>query len=217
MFNNKKSVELTQVFNYGEVEGTPIRVQVTNNEPWFVATDVCQVWGISNNRDAVSRLDDDERMDGVGITDTVGRKNYGTIINESGLYSLIFQSRKPEAKKFRKWVTMEVLPSIRKTGKYEKKPKVALIPRGKSSEMAEFHDELTQWVTLDDEKSVAELMNVSRRHVHKVLRGFSQSYGVLCMLVEFGKDNRQKGVKRVVVNRPRKEDMEQLRLEFMEG
>jgi prophage antirepressor-like protein len=66
----------------------------------------------------VSRLDDDEKIDDVGITDTVGRKNYATAINESGLYSLIFQSRKPEAKAFRKWVTGEVLPSLRRTGTY---------------------------------------------------------------------------------------------------
>lgn len=106
-----------EIFNFSQ-EKAPIRVQLINAEPWFVAADVCQALGISNNRDAVSRLDEDERMDGVGITDTVGRKNYVTIVSESGLYSLIFQSRKPEARKFRKWVTGEVLPSIRKKGYY---------------------------------------------------------------------------------------------------
>ena len=108
---------LVEVFNFSQ-EKTPIRVQLINSEPWFVATDVCQVLGISNNRDAVSRLDDDEKQDGVGITDTVGRKNYVTVVSESGLYALIFQSRKPNARKFRKWVTSEVLPSIRKKGFY---------------------------------------------------------------------------------------------------
>lgn len=110
-------VGATEVFTFSQ-EKVPIRVQLINAEPWFVATDICQVLGISNNRDAVSRLDDDERMDGVGITDTVGRKNHVTIVNESGLYALIFQSRKPEARKFRKWVTSEVLPSIRRKGYY---------------------------------------------------------------------------------------------------
>lgn len=73
--------------------------------------------GIANHKDAVSRLDDDER-DGVGITDPIGRLQTVTVVSESGLYSLIFQSRKPEARKFRKWVTSEVLPSIRKKGFY---------------------------------------------------------------------------------------------------
>ena len=105
---------MVEVFNFSQ-ERTPIRVQVINNEPWFVAKDVCEVLGIANHKDAVSRLDDDER-DGVGIADPIGRIQQTTIINESGLYALIFQSRKPEAKAFRKWVTSEVLPSIRRKG-----------------------------------------------------------------------------------------------------
>lgn len=107
-----------QIFSFNEKESTPIRVQVIDNEPWFVAKDVCRVLGIANHKDAVSRVDDDERR-GVGITDPLGGRQQATAVNESGLYHLIFQSRKPEAKKFRKWVTNEVLPSIRKTGGYK--------------------------------------------------------------------------------------------------
>lgn len=120
MFNSKNDSPGfgdVEVFSFSSTN-IPVRVQLIHGEPWFVAADVCRILGISNNRDAVSRLDEDERMDGVGITDTVGRKNYVTIVSESGLYSLIFQSRKPEARKFRKWVTGEVLPSIRKNGYY---------------------------------------------------------------------------------------------------
>lgn len=120
MFKSKiDSVEFgdVEVFSFSSTK-IPVRVQLIHGEPWFVAADVCQVLGISNNRDAVTRLDDDERKDGVGITDTVGRRNYVTVVSESGLYSLIFQSRKPEARKFRKWVTGEVLPSIRRKGFY---------------------------------------------------------------------------------------------------
>ena len=84
---------------------------------WFVAADVCEALTISNSRDAISRLDDDEK--GVGNADTLGGEQSLTIINESGLYSLILTSRKPEAKRFKKWVTSEVLPSIRKTGGYQ--------------------------------------------------------------------------------------------------
>lgn len=115
--NNNAQATGLQVFNFNEKESTPIRVQVINNEPWFVAKDVCQVLGIEKYRDAISRLDEDER--GSVLVDTLGGKQQFTATNESGLYHLIFQSRKPEAKRFRKWVTSEVLPAIRKTGRYE--------------------------------------------------------------------------------------------------
>lgn len=108
--------QLQKVFNY---DGVQVRTILRNGEPWFVAKDVCDVLGISNGRDAVSRLDDDEK-DGVGITDAIGREQQVTIINEAGLYSLILTSRKPEARQFKRWITHEVLPSIRKHGLYAK-------------------------------------------------------------------------------------------------
>jgi prophage antirepressor-like protein len=95
----------------------PIRVEMINGEPWFRGKDVCKALGISNHKDALSRLDDDERK-GVGITDPLGGTQVATFVCESGLYNLIFQSRKPEARAFRKWVTSEVLPTIRRTGGY---------------------------------------------------------------------------------------------------
>ena len=107
---------LVEVFNFSQ-ERTPIRVQVINNEPWFVAKDVCDILEHSNHKMAVKSLDEDE-VNSAYLTDSLGRIQQTTIINESGLYSLIFQSRKPEAKTFRKWVTSEVLPSIRKKGYY---------------------------------------------------------------------------------------------------
>jgi len=82
----------------------------------FVAADVCNALGITNNRDAVAALDDDEK--GVGIADTLGGKQTLVVINESGLYSLILRSRRPESKTFKKWVTAEVLPALRRTGTY---------------------------------------------------------------------------------------------------
>ena len=96
-----------------------IRVADKNGEPWFVAKDVCEILGVANSRDAVGNLEEDEK--GVVITDTLGGKQEVSIISESGLYSLIFKSRKPEAKAFSKWVRSEVLPSIRKTGAYSVK------------------------------------------------------------------------------------------------
>lgn len=93
------------------------RVIDREGEPWFILSEVCNHLEIANHRDAAGRLDDDEK-DAVGITDANGRPRITTIINESGLYNLILGSRKPAAKKFRKWITSEVLPAIRTTGGY---------------------------------------------------------------------------------------------------
>lgn len=106
-----------QIFNYGEV---PVRTITKNGEPWWVLKDVCGILEIKNSRDAVKRLDQDEKD--VGQIDTLGGKQGMTIINESGLYKVILRSDKPEAKKFTRWVTHEVLPAIRKTGIYSVSP-----------------------------------------------------------------------------------------------
>jgi prophage antirepressor-like protein len=88
-----------------------------NGEIWFVGKDACNVLGIKNHKQTLERLDSDER--GWYKTDTPGGKQSSIIISESGLYKIIFQSNKPNAKSFTNWVTKEVLPSIRKYGKYE--------------------------------------------------------------------------------------------------
>ncbi len=102
-----------QVFTYS---GNEVRTVQKNGEPWFVLKDVCAILGISKYRDAADRLDPDER-EPVRV-DTLGGKQEMLCINESGLYNVILRSDKPEAKPFRKWVTSEVLPSIRRTGGY---------------------------------------------------------------------------------------------------
>lgn len=102
-----------QVWNY---ESSEIRTVQVNGEPWFVLADVCKVLEISNSRNISSRLEQDEK--GVTLVDTLGGAQQMTIINESGLYTVILRSDKPQAKPFRKWVTSVVLPSIRKTGSY---------------------------------------------------------------------------------------------------
>ena len=95
----------------------PVRIIEKDGEPWFVAKDVCNVLSIRNNRDALASLAEDERDD-VGITDAIGRKQETAIVSEPGLYRLVFKSRKKEAESFKRWVTHDVLPSIRKTGAY---------------------------------------------------------------------------------------------------
>ena len=108
-----------QVFKYNGQH--QIRTTVIDGEAWLFAKDVCDVLGISNARDAVRELDDDEKMT-VANTDghsgqRGGAQSYN-IINEAGLYKLTFKSRKPAAKEFTRWVTHEVLPSIRRSGMY---------------------------------------------------------------------------------------------------
>lgn len=99
-------------------EGThEVRTVVRDGEPWFVAKDICDILEISQYRDAISTLDEDERAS--VVVDTLGGPQNMSAVNESGLYALVFKSRKPEAKAFRKWVTSEVLPTIRKTGQYK--------------------------------------------------------------------------------------------------
>lgn len=107
-------------------EGAAVRIFDRDGHPWFVLADVCRVLEIANVSDASRRVDDDEK-DGVDITDPIGRLQKTTIVNESGLYSLILTSRKPEAKRFKKWVTSEVLPQIRKTGAYGHRDPVAML------------------------------------------------------------------------------------------
>lgn len=100
-----------QIFNnseFGEIRAIKI-----NNEPWFVATDVCESLGLSNPTVAVNRLDEDERS-----KFNLGRQGEANVINEYGLYNLILSSRKKGAKEFKRWITHEVIPSIRKHGMY---------------------------------------------------------------------------------------------------
>ena len=102
-----------QIFNY---QSNEVRTVEMGGEPWFVLKDVCNILGISKYRDSAARLDADER--GSVEVDTLGGTQQVIAVNESGLYHVILRSDKPEAAPFRKWVTSEVLPSIRKNGGY---------------------------------------------------------------------------------------------------
>ncbi len=106
-------IDLT-IFNYNDNE---VRTIQKDGEPWFVLKDVCKVLGISNHKMTAQRLDEDE-VSQTDLTDSLGRKQETTVINEGGLYNVILRSDKPEAKPFKRWVTHEVLPSIRKHGAY---------------------------------------------------------------------------------------------------
>lgn len=125
-----------------DFQGMPVRIVGDSERPLFVAADVCSVLGISNHRDALNVLDGDEK--GVALTDTLGGKQEMSVVTEAGLYHLIFKSRKSEAVAFRRWVTGEVLPEIRKTGGYQ-------LP-GAPEVLA-----LRAWLRVDDSCTLGEL------------------------------------------------------------
>ncbi|WZY36094.1 phage antirepressor [Bacillus sp. FSL W8-1122] len=100
--------QLTKMF-----EGNELRIVDQDGEPWFVANDVCEILELTNPSMVLQRLDDDERS-----KFNLGRQGKTNVVNEFGLYNLVLGSRKPEAKKFKRWITHEVIPSIRKTGSY---------------------------------------------------------------------------------------------------
>ena len=109
-------IEIFKNEEFGE-----IRMVMVNNEPYFVGKDVASILGYSNPRKAlIDHVDEEDKIqnDGVTIRDSIGRLQKPIVINESGLYSLILSSKLPTAKKFKRWVTSEVLPSIRKHGAY---------------------------------------------------------------------------------------------------
>lgn len=103
-----------KIFNYSDKQ---VRTLLEDNQPWWVLKDVCDILQLTTPTRVAERLEDDE-VSLTHITDNLGRKQETLIINESGLYNVILRSDKPEAKPFRKWVTGEVLPTIRKTGGY---------------------------------------------------------------------------------------------------
>lgn len=94
-----------------------LRIFDHNNVQWFMVVDVCKILGLTNPTEAIRNIDNDD-LSTTEVIDKIGRKQKANIINEYGLYELIFKSRKKEAQNFKKWITHEVIPSIRKTGKY---------------------------------------------------------------------------------------------------
>lgn len=112
---------MAELMIFNNPEFGEIRTVEVNGEPWLVGKDVAVALGYTNPRKALDdHVDSEDKLQGDGVTirDSMGREQHPTLINESGLYSLVLSSKLPGAKKFRRWVTSEVLPSIRKTGGY---------------------------------------------------------------------------------------------------
>lgn len=173
-----------------------IRVQMKDGEPWFVAKDVCDALTLENSRKATASLDDDEK--GVSPIVTPSGTQQMTIVSESGLYNLIFQSRKPEAKAFRKWVTSEVLPTLRKTGRYElqsgNRRVVRRMSRGEgvNAELLDLLWLIGESLDYGDQQAIALELGVSRVAVNRTLNGYNRSNRILMALYRKAKENRER-------------------------
>lgn len=132
-------------------DDSSVRTVVKDGEPWFVAKDVCEILDLEDPSMTVSRLDEDQR--GKANVCTPGGQQQMLTVSESGLYSLIFTSRKPEAKRFRKWIASEVLPEIRKTGGY-RRPETEFA--GLSGERVEYERWLLERALLELSSSPSE-------------------------------------------------------------
>jgi len=161
-------------------DNAPIRMQVIKGEPWFVAKDICEILDISKYRDVVARLDDDEKGYPM-VVDTLGGKQEMTTVNESGLYAVIFQSRKPEAKAFLKWVTSEVLPCLRKNGSYAapgSKERLQLEAKTERKKRHMWLAELRDHLTYTDHEMVARKLHVSSTRIRMVLSGHEKDTAI---------------------------------------
>lgn len=181
----KKSVAVISSPEFGE-----IRSMMVKNEPLFVAKDVCDILSISKYRDAVARLDEDEKGESV-LVDTLGGKQSMATVNESGLYHLVFVSRKPEARAFRKWVTGEVLPNIRKHGFYMT-PEVVMSAKNVKRLRKQMLEQMRKYLIDEDVRKCARRFGVAARYVHCVLRGEFDNNDMMAFLQEKAMENREK-------------------------
>lgn len=157
-----------------------VRALSVDGEPWFVAKDVCVALAIKNSRDALARLDDDEK--GVALTDTPGGEQRVQTVNEAGLYTLVLSSRKPEAHAFKRWVTHEVLPAIRRTGGY-------MVARDETPEQTMARALLIAQETMERQRNQIDQMRPKARFAEAV-----ETSHTSILVGDFAKILRQNGV-----------------------
>ncbi|MCJ1780434.1 BRO family protein [Mammaliicoccus sciuri] len=149
-----------QTFNFEEL---PVRTLTVNNEPHFVGNDVAKILGYEDYRGAINkRVDAEDKLR--SQIDHAGQKRVVTLINESGLYSLIFSSKLDSAKQFKRWVTSEVLPTLRKTGSYQVKP---LTTSEQIQLIAQGNTELDERVTAIEESY--PIMHGQAKHIQQLV------------------------------------------------
>lgn len=184
-----------QIF-YNEESNVNIRMEEINNQAWFIAKDVCAALELSDVSMTVKRLDEDEKLTQTVFVSGQGREMW--FINESGLYNLIFQSRKPEARAFRKWVTSEVLPAIRRTGVFgrlDEETKRHRLPQPKYRPyFEEWKQRVRPYISRDELEMAADQLEVTLGHVQKVYAGTTMSGRIVREITCQAKYNRRRGV-----------------------
>ncbi len=181
------------VWNDSNIRLTPVLI---NSEPYFVAVEVCKLLDLSNPTDRLKSLDDDEKL--IYPIDRAGQQRLVNLVNESGFYHLIFLSRKPQAAAIRKWVTSDVLPALRRTGRYElpsvrKRESIRYPRRGEQITADILH---LLWLIGEslhqgDQIAVALELGVSRQTVSRVLNGGQKSSRILMALYKRAQANRE--------------------------
>lgn len=181
-----------QVYTFNETD-ISIRIQNIDGNPWFVAKDLCNALELNDVRRAVEPLDDDEKLTGEILQS--GQRRLMWLVNESGMYALVIRSNKPEAKKFRKWVTNEVLPSIRRTGSYTVQPAAR---RGRKTRGELVNADILNLLWLigeslnhGDQKEIALELGVSVQSVSRTLNGYNRSNRILMALYKRARQNRE--------------------------
>lgn len=181
----KKELAVISSPEFGE-----IRSVMVNGEPLFVAKDVCEALDIKFHRDVIAKLDDDERGRSV-VVDTLGGRQPMATVNESGLYTLIFQSRKPEARAFRKWVTQEVLPNIRKYGFYMT-PEKAMDVSTEKKLRKQMLAEMEKYLIDEDIWKCARRFGTSELTIQSVVKGQYVNNDMMADLQQRAIANREK-------------------------
>jgi prophage antirepressor-like protein len=159
-----------------------IRIAENGGQYWFCAKDVCNALELDNVSMALQKLDDDEK--GIKNFDTPGGPQEMLVVNESGLYALILRSNKPQARAFRKWVTNEVLPSLRRTGKYEiKTPRQ--IERENERAYNGLLKELRKDMRFSDVSILARRSRIDEEAISRVLNGHSSNAVILNEIIVY--------------------------------
>jgi prophage antirepressor-like protein len=193
----KTNIQIFRNEMFGEVR----TMTNENGETFFVGKDVARALGYSNTRKALlDHVDAEDRGDGVTIRDAIGRKQKAVVINESGLYSLILSSQLEQAKAFKRWVTNEVLPQIRKTGRYELLPKeVRLL-----GEQAEYCQEVLKSVDCLTTTQIAKELSMTAQELYRWLIGMGILYwqsGQYMLYADFARMGLAKSRTRCYTNR----------------
>ena len=192
--NNQQTTGLQTFFNRNI--GSEIRVKMIGEMPWFVGIDVASSLGYAKARNAISQHVDNEDALKQGVSDSQGFIRETTLINESGMYALIFGSKLPASKAFKRWITSEVLPTIRRTGSYSlQSPQRQLLPAPKfRPAFIKWKERNRKFLSRKELFAIANGFRLTYSHVRKVYSGNTVSARVLDALIKAARKNREAGI-----------------------